>query len=215
MDKSKTAAGIAIVLSVLVGAAGYGLRSQRAAPESGSLQLDRLPLQFDRYLGTEEWFDSSTYAVLGADTTTLRRYDGGEGIPIWLFAAYFGSQNYGEQIHSPRNCLPGGGWNILSLERVPVNLPGRGDVITNRLLIESEGVRQVMYYFFLTRMGPVASEYRLKFELARAALTFQPRDAMFVRVSTPVTEDGAEAAHERCRQLLTSAMPLLSEGLPF
>ena len=215
MDKSKTAAGIVITLSILVGTAGYALRSQRAAPESGPPQLDRLPLQFDRYLGTEERFDAASYAVLGADTSTLRRYTDAEGIPIWLFAAYFGSQNYGEQIHSPRNCLPGGGWNILSLDRVPVNLPGRGDVITNRLLIESDGVRQVMYYFFLTRMGPVASEYRLKFELARAALTLQPRDAMFVRVSTPVTESGPESAHERCRQLLTSAMPLLSDGLPF
>jgi EpsI family protein len=83
------------------------------------------------------------------------------------------------------------------------------------LLIESQGVRQVMYYFFLTRLGPVASEYRLKFDLARAALTFQPRDALFARVSSPVAEGGPEAADKRCRELLTAAMPLLSQGLPF
>ena len=172
-------------------------------------------MRFDRYVGTEEWFDSATYAVLGADTTTLRRYVDVGGLPIWLFVAYFGAQNYGEQIHSPRNCLPGGGWNILSLDRVPVGVPDRGELVSNRLLIESEGRRQIMHYFFLTRMGPVASEYRLKFELARAALTFKPRDALFVRVSSPVLDDGPEAADERCRHLLATAMPLLSQGLPF
>jgi EpsI family protein len=215
MDKSKAAAGVAIALSLLVGSAAYALRMQRSAPETDSIRFDSLPLQFDRYLGTEEWFDSATYAVLKADTTTYRRYVDTAGVPIWLFVAYFGAQNYGEQIHSPRNCLPGGGWNILSLDRVPLNLPDRGDVVTNRLLIESGGHSQVMYYFFITRMGPVASEYRLKLELARAALTFRPRDALFVRVSSPVVESGPEAADERCRQLLTGAMPLLAQGVPF
>ena len=43
----------------------------------------------------------------------------------------------------------------------------------------------------------MASEYRLKFELARAALTFKPRDAVFVRVSAPIGPDGVQAADER------------------
>jgi len=213
MDKSKAIAGIAIALSLLVGASTYALRAQRTAP--GLPKLDLLPLRFDQYAGTEERFDSATYVVLGADTTTLRRYAGADGIPIWLFVAYFGAQNYGEQIHSPRNCLPGGGWNIVSHEHVPLILPGRGEVTSNRLLIESQGNQQIMHYFFLTRVGPVASEYRLKLELARAALTFKPRDAVFVRVSSPVREDGPEGADQRCRDLLSQAMPLLSHGLLF
>lgn len=215
MDRSKVIAGLALVLCVMVGGASYALRAQRAAPESGLPHLQSLPLRFDRYVGTEQHFDSATYIVLGADTTLLRRYYDDQPSPLWLFAAYFGAQNFGEQIHSPRNCLPGGGWTIVSLSQVPVSIPDRGDVLTNRLLIEAGGARQVMYYLFLTRLGPVASEYRLKFELARAALSFQPRDALFLRVSTPVGESGPEAADERCRHLLATAMPLLSQALPF
>jgi EpsI family protein len=215
MDKSKAAAGVAIALSVLVGSAAFALRTQRSAPAADPVRFGALPLQVDEFTGTEQWFDSATYAVLKADTSTYRRYVGAEGVPIWLFVAYFGAQNYGEQIHSPRNCLPGGGWNILSLDRMPVEIPGRGSVVSNRLVIESGNHREVMYYLFLTRVGPVASEYRLKFELARAALTFQPRDAIFLRVSTPIVDSGVEAADERCRQLLSSSMPLLSRGMPF
>jgi EpsI family protein len=72
-----------------------------------------------------------------------------------------------------------------------------------------------MYYFFLTRVGSVASEYRLKLMLAQSALTFQPRDAFFVRVTTPIGPDGAEAADRRAAKFLSESMALLSRGLPF
>jgi EpsI family protein len=215
MASSKIATGLAIALSVLVGGAAYALRAKQASPGDAPVTFDALPLSMGSYRGSEEWFDEGTYTVLRADTTTLRRYVDQSGTYMWFFAAYFGEQNYGQQIHSPRNCLPGGGWNILSLERVPVNLPGRGPIVANRLIIEADGNRQVMLYFFITRVGTVASEYRLKFELARAALTFQPRDAFFIRVTAPVGPDGVAAATDRALDLLSTGMPLLSRGLPF
>lgn len=215
MGGLKTITGIALALGLLVGAVSYALRNQRAASDVGAVHFDALPMQVERFLGSEERFDSATYTVLAADTTTLRRYVDETGSPTWLFVAYFGAQNFGEQIHSPRNCLPGGGWNVISATHVEVEDAANSPVLSNRLLIESEGARQVMYYYFVTRLGTVASEYRLKFELARAALTLQPRDALFVRVSSPVREDGEDAADLRCRSLLATAMPLLSRGLPF
>ena len=215
MGGLKTIAGIALALSLFVGVVSYTLRNARADTDAGAVHLDALPLELDRFMGSEERFDSATYAVLAADTTTLRRYVDETGTPTWLFVAYFGAQNFGEQIHSPRNCLPGGGWNVVSATHVPLEIAGSAGVPANRLLIEAEGAQQVMYYYFVTRVGTVASEYRLKFELARASLTLQPRDALFVRVSTPVREDGEEAADLRCRTLLATAMPLLSRGLPF
>lgn len=215
MASPRIAAGVAVALSVLVGGAAYALRAKQPPPEGRQVRFDALPLVMESYRGSEEWFDQATYTVLRADTTTLRRYMDQNGVPMWFFVAYFGEQNYGEQIHSPRNCLPGGGWNIQSLDRVPLDVPGRGQVVANRLIIEADGNQQVMYYFFITRVGAVASEYKLKFELARAALTFKPRDAFFVRVSAPVGPDGVGAASSRALDLLTTGMPLLSRGLPF
>lgn len=215
MGTSKVFFGLVVTVVLGAGAAGYALRWRLSVPQVDTVHFAELPLAFSQYRGTEERFDAETYAVLHADTTTLRRYIGASGDPVWWFAAYFGSQNYGEQIHSPRNCLPGGGWNILTLDRVPVHFSDRGEVIANRLLIESGGTQQIMYYFFITRLGCVASEYKLKFDLARAALAFKPRDALFVRVSAPVREEGPEAADRQCLAVLTDGLPLLSRGLPF
>lgn len=215
MVGKKTATAAAIALAVLVGGASLLLRMRQAVTDPGQVRFDAVPQAVGLYLGTEERFADETYAVLQADTSMLRRFEGPDGIPTWFFAAYFGDQNYGEQIHSPRHCLPGGGWQILSLEKVPVELPGRGRVTSNRLLIEAHGQRQVMYYFFITRMGPEASEYRLKFELARAALSFRPRDALFVRVSTPVADEEVSRASRRAEDVLVSCMPFLDRGLPF
>jgi EpsI family protein len=179
------------------------------------VRFETLPAVFETYRGTEKWFSPEVYEVLHADTTTYREYVNPDGDFLWFFAAYFGAQNFGEQIHSPRNCLPGGGWNILSLDRIPLAIPGKGEIVANRLLIESGQVRQVMYYFFITRLGTVASEYRLKFELAKAALSFEPRDALFVRLSTPVSHGDEAKADENCKRFLSRAMPLLYQGLPF
>ena len=30
--------------------------------------------------------------------------------PVWLYVGYYGSQRTGATYHSPKNCLPGGGW---------------------------------------------------------------------------------------------------------
>lgn len=215
MAKSKIATAFIITLSVLVGSASYLLRARHSVAGEVSVRFGELPLNFESYSGREEWFDDATYSVLNADTSTLRSYVDVRGQSLFFFAAYFGEQNYGQQIHSPRNCLPGGGWNILSSDRISLDIPGRGHVISNRLLIETGNRRQLMYYFFLTRIGSVASEYRLKFHLAKAALTFKRRDATFIRVTVPVKPGNEENADRRIQDFLRAGMPLLDRGLPF
>ena len=83
-------------------------------PEQGP-QFDLIPFEKQEYYGTEKRFAETSYEILKADTTTLRIYDG-PSQRFWLFLAYFNSQEYGSQIHSPKHCLPGGGWQILRHE---------------------------------------------------------------------------------------------------
>jgi len=215
MDRKKTATLIAVVLTVVVGSAGYGLRAKQSHGPGMVAKFGALPYHFGEYSGVEERFDEGTYTVLGADTTTLRRYVDGAGDRVWLFAAYFGEQNYGQQIHSPRQCLPGGGWQIDELTQVPVDIPGPGNLSMNRMLIESNGRHQVMYYFFATRTGFVARELDLKWHLARAALSFQPRDAAFLRFTAPIEEGNVTAADHSVRTFMAEAVPYLLKGLPF
>lgn len=215
MDRKKAATLITVVVTVVVGTAAYGLRAKQSHGTPPDVDFGALPYELGPFHGSEERFDEATYTVLGADTTTLRAYAEPGSPPIWLFVAYFGEQNYGQQIHSPRQCLPGGGWQINLLEQVPVELPGRGTITANRMLIESNGNYQVMYYFFATRLGFVAREFNLKIELAKAALSFQPRDAAFIRVTSTIKEGDTEAADREARAFISLAVPKLLGGLPF
>ena len=38
--------------------------------------------------------------------------------PVELYVAWYDSQRAGRSAHSPRTCLPGGGWQIVEFEQV-------------------------------------------------------------------------------------------------
>jgi hypothetical protein len=46
-----------------------------------------------------------------------------------FFLAYFSTQQQGQSPHSPKNCLPGNGWEALDTDEVTVPIPGFGSAI--------------------------------------------------------------------------------------
>ena len=93
-------------------------------------------------------------------------YVNSDGDYVGLFIAYFRDQKYGSQIHSPRHCLPGGGWVVAGLERVPFDL-GVRKITVNRMTIAHKAEVDQMFYWFHTRSGDLTSEYALKFDLVK------------------------------------------------
>ena len=104
--------------------------------------------------------------------------------PINLYVAYYANQRKGESPHSPRVCMPGGGWVIESFERVTLN----GDNV-NRAVIVKEGQKQLVYYWFSERGEVVANEYRKKWLLFKAFIQSGRTDGALVRVTIPVVDN--------------------------
>lgn len=209
------AAIIAIVLLVVGGAFGNFLRYTEAAPERPA-DFDVIPNETEEYDGVERRFSATSYDVLQADTTTLRRYIGPEGEVYWLFVAYFESQKYGSQIHSPKHCLPGGGWQILLHEQYVLPLPGGISKDVNRLVIADRGNRQLMIYWFETRSGTLHNEFMLKLDLVKNSLLFHPTDAAFVRLTLPLhRDDTIKEATERAERFFRTFYPPVEQALPF
>jgi hypothetical protein len=103
-----------IILSIILavgGLIGNALRYNEVSPSRGA-EFGRISLATDTYFGKEYYLTESTAEVLKADTATNRSYTDQDATAYQLFIAYFGSQKYGSQIHSPKHCLPGGGWRI-------------------------------------------------------------------------------------------------------
>jgi EpsI family protein len=180
------------IVVLIVGVSGVYARQlgSRTASSPGVPQLERLPTSPAGWSGQDYPMTGQVAAVLAADATVQRRYRHRDGREVWLFVAYFANQAVNSQIHSPRHCVPGNGWNIVSLEDRTVSLP-QSSAVAARMLIEKDGHRQEMTYWFLTRGGVLTGEYAMKWDLLKSALARRPTDAAFIRYSAAVEDTGA------------------------
>lgn len=207
-----------IFISILIlvgGAAGNYFRFMEAIPDHGP-DFGMIPMTQTAYSGEERRFSEESYEILQADTSTLRLYVGDDANPIWLFIGYFSSQKYGSQIHSPKHCLPGSGWKILSQEPYQLQLSSTAGRLINRLVIDNRGRQQLMLYWYETRSGTIRNEFGLKWDLMLNSLQVRPTDAAIVRVNLPLNSDESiDDATARALTFLEQFLPTIDQALPF
>lgn len=196
------------------GAFGNYLRYVRPEPEFPP-RFEYIPFESPGYIGQERRLPEYNYEVLQADTTTLRRYRSSSGRNFWLFIAYFASQEYGSQMHSPQHCLPGGGWRISDHRPFTFQLQSGESRTVNRLVIVQQDAQQLMYYWYETRGGALANEFAVKWDLAVNSLLLRPTDASFVRLTIPLSDGDLEAADREAAEFLRQFHPHIIDALPF
>jgi EpsI family protein len=119
------------------------------------------------------------------------------GLPVNVWIAYYDSQRKGQSTHSPRSCLPGGGWEFKSFGQHDLRT-GSATQTVNRALITHGADRELMYYWFQQRGQVVTNEYLVKWYIFRDALTRNRTDGALVRllVSFPTGVSEAQADAE-------------------
>ncbi|MET0065940.1 MAG: VPLPA-CTERM-specific exosortase XrtD [Candidatus Thiodiazotropha sp.] len=140
-----------------------------------------------------------------------------KGTQVNFYTAYYASQQAGSAAHSPRSCIPGGGWEIDKVTQVKVlGLQVNGHtLIVNRLVIKKGDVRQLVYYWFQQRGRVITSEWLVKWYLFYDGLTRQRTDGALVRLTTSVGLD--EEWSDGDRRLVEFAedlVPLLEGFIP-
>jgi EpsI family protein len=115
-------------------------------------------------------------------------YDYAEGNGGWLnlYISYFTAVGVTGGYHSPQNCLPGGGWNIASVEDVALAMGGQ----IKKVLVQKGGEQQVVLYWFQNRGRIIASEYWEKIYLVLDAVFKQRRDGSFIRIIGQLPKGG-------------------------
>jgi exosortase D (VPLPA-CTERM-specific) len=177
--------------------------------------------QFPMEIGDWRGHRSSLEAVftdqLKLDDYLLADYVNSAGNVVNLYIAYYNSQRKGEAVHSPRSCLPGGGWQMRDFgqhELRNVSLDGR-PLRVNRVLIELGNQRQLVYYWFQQRGRIIDNEFAVKWYLFWDALTEHRTDGALVRIITPLAAAGSEAeADRRLTDLISRAAPDLNHYIP-
>ena len=162
------------------------VQRQQAMPLRGS--LESLPRQLGIYTGYDQKIAADEQAVAGMSDYVLRIFTTPDTVSAFsVYVGYYEQQTQGRTIHSPRNCLPGAGWEALSSRRQPLVI-GSDTVMVNRYELANKTARALVYYWYEGRGRVEASEYKVKWELLRdAALTGRSEEAL-VRIVVPLTE---------------------------
>lgn len=204
---------ILLILMVPFGTLALLMRTLVVEPDHEPT-LDRVPMQVGSWQGEDIPIGEATAATLQASNTLLRNYVNPDSGYISLFIAYFRDQKYGSQIHSPRHCLPGGGWVVSDLTHVPFDL-GQETITCNRMTITKRSYVDEMFYWYQTRSGVLASEYSLKFDLVRNSLLLSPTDAALIRLTVSRGSRSAEECQRLVEGFMQSCFGQIEAALPF
>ena len=152
--------------------------------------------------------------VAGMSDYVLRNF-GPDSLPLFtVYVGYYDRQVQGRTIHSPKNCLPGAGWEITESARLP--LPGGqpGESV-NRVLLANKGVQALVYYWYQGRGRIESSEYVVKWNLLRDAAAHGRTEEALVRIVVPVAgrTDRAASAAQR-RSAVTTADSVARAAIP-
>ncbi|MBI3790482.1 MAG: EpsI family protein [Gemmatimonadetes bacterium] len=192
-------AGVLVAGCLLVA----GQREQVAAPLAAPLAS--VPSDFQGLTAKDVTIDADQQKVAGMSSYLMRVFKRDSLDVMSLYVGYYDYQRQGKSIHSPKNCLPGAGWEPMSHTVVPVTIDGTAHPV-NRYLLGKGQARALVYYWYEGRGRVAADEYKVKWELLRdAALTGRTEEAL-VRLVIPLAPDvkATQPAAERLRKLLPS-----------
>ncbi|WP_427500863.1 VPLPA-CTERM-specific exosortase XrtD [Methylomonas sp. MED-D] len=136
---------------------------------------------------------------------------------INFYSAYYQSQRKGAVVHSPRSCIPGDGWQIVSFEQreFPEMRIGDDSIKLSRAIIQKGDSRQLVYFWFHQRGRQVTNEFLVKWYLFYDAITLNRTDGALIRLVTPVDKvEDISFADRRLQDFMKSLLPVLPEYLP-
>jgi EpsI family protein len=155
--------------------------------------------------------------VLRADDTLNRIYFSPGRGESYLWIAYFKSTRYGQSPHSPKNCLPGSGWEPVpgASGLLDARVPDWSKPITiNRYVVQHGDERSVSLYWYQSHGRVIAEELSAKFWLVADSIRYRRSDSALVRVSVPVTQ-GVDQAVESGVDMIQALFPALLKQIPF
>ena len=202
---------ILVILAILV----VNIVDQREEVIPDRKSLATFPVSIGDWQGKQENLLPSITEFLNLTDYVLNDYSREASLPVNLYVAYYESQRKGISPHSPRVCIPGGGWSISDLKRINIDLESGGAIPVNRVVIDFRQQKQLVYYWFKQRGRDIANEYWMKWYLLTDSLSIKRTDGSLVRLTTPIGPNETEAiADERLQGFLSMVNPLMVDYVP-
>jgi exosortase D (VPLPA-CTERM-specific) len=171
------------------------------------------PATIGEWRGQRSLMDPQAERSLAMEDYILSDYSNPDGKIVNLYVGYYASQRAGETPHSPLFCIPGDGWSIIKLEQAAYD----AEHPVNRAVIEKDGEKQLVYYWYEERGRWIASDYTTRkwYLLPDAILKSNRSDGALLRLITPILPGELERdADSRLKSFMHDLLPSLTGYLP-
>lgn len=177
--------------------------------------LTALPIVLLGSVGTDVVVDREEIRVAGVTNWLYRTYRQDSLPEFSLYVGYYPDQTEGKSIHSPKNCLPGAGWDALNSARLELPTTGGAPVRVNRFVVANKTQRAVVYYWYQGRGRTESNEYRVKLDLMMDAGTRRRTEEALIRIVLPLGPTVDEVRADALgRRLVTEIADRLGHVLP-
>lgn len=178
-------ASVVVLAVAALGSMAIGERQEDIPPRADFLDF---PLHIGDWQGRRDTMDIEFIDALKFTDYVMVDYQRAGGDAVNFYVAYYESQRKGESAHSPRSCMPGGGWEIstLSQRAVPGAAVNGQPLVVNRTQVAKGDFKQLVYYWFQQRGRVITNEYLVKWYLFWDALVRNRTDGALVRLTTMV-----------------------------
>ncbi|MBD3179371.1 MAG: EpsI family protein [Candidatus Latescibacteria bacterium] len=201
---------ILVILLALLSGYTYLLRYRKPEP-AGMPSLELIPERIEGYGSHPIRMSPDALKVLGSDTTLARVYTGGER-ELEFFLGFFRQQQKNSQIHSPKHCYPGSGWDIIRESRM--ELSPEGTVLAARSLLISDGrSKRLVIYWFNINGRFITNEFALKWQQLISSLQGRAQAAAFIRFSVILPPGEEREATRELTELAEKIYPYIERSL--
>ena len=207
----------AVVAVLLLEAAAFYAFALRAETTPPVAPLVLFPSVIGEWLIFRDFpLDPEVLDVLKADDTLNRFYVNQNTKQLaGLYIAYFRTQRYGQAPHSPKNCLPGSGWEPVKEDFLTVRVPGwEAPITVNRYVVQHGDDKSVTLYWYQSHNRVIATEYAAKFWAVADSIRYRRSDTALVRVMVPVGPAGVDVAEQTGSAFVQAMFPALLHELP-
>jgi EpsI family protein len=170
---------------------------QPSQDERQNTAVSSFPLAEGEWRGRRTFLTEDVLATLNPTDYFIGDYSKGASSPaVNFYIAYYRRQELGSSIHSPRNCVPAGGWQVLEAEdrAIPVPYGANRFLRVNRMVVAFGDVRQLIYYWFDERKRNLTGQIEAKLYLLNDSIRYHRTDGAMVRAMTPVAPNETLAA---------------------
>lgn len=205
---------LVIVAVVLLGGTMLLHAMSHGEPVLSRESLKDLSYKIGDWTGVEAPLPPNIVTAVSVTDYTNRRYFRPTEPEVDLYIGYYASQRTGDTIHSPKNCLPGSGWDPIHQGYTSIPLADGQPIKVNEYVVAQDLQRDLVFYWYQGRGRVIASEYWGKFWMIDDAITRNRTDGALVRLITPIAPDGESAAHARLEKFAQIIFPSLSKFIP-